>query len=276
METETFNICKFAPPGLESENIHVLNFVCENDFSTPNFVTFSYYRLYVVAEGKGVFDTKYRKKSIGKGDVFVTEPSTCYTVTDEGSLKMYYVSFVGLSINSVLARVGYDKSSHFIGNAEELLPLWTSALKKANESNIDLIGEGILRYTLGFLCKNQNVGRSLKHENHVLKIRKLIDERFADPDLSLKSLCEELYLSPKYASRIFAEKMNVTFSEYLSLVRIENSVKLIENGFTSIKEIASLSGYTDTSYFARAFKKTNKISPTQYIKNYSLRKSTAE
>ena len=44
-----------------------------------------------------------------------------------------------------------------------------------------------------------------------------------------------------------------------------NATNLIVSGFTSVKEISQLSGFSDPLYFSKAFKKNNGISPSEYI-----------
>ena len=261
------NVCKFNADFEYLENINVLNFVLEKDFSLHKFKTFSYYRLHLVKCGSGYLDTFSRRYELKAGDVFLTEPSTSFCLTDVEGLSVLFISFVGLAINGILKRITYARNNIVIANKTELIPFWESSLYLCGDENIDLIAEGVLKYSFGTLARPDKTRQPDKYESYVLKIKTEMENRFADPDLELRTLCEENYLSPKYVSRIFTKRMGVTFSQYLFQLRMNNASKLIENGFTSVKQIAVLSGFNDTSYFARAFKKNIGVTPTEYIEN---------
>ena len=73
------------------------------------------------------------------------------------------------------------------------------------------------------------------------------------------------FYNKKYLSDLFKARFNIPFNTYLTQLRIENAAKLIGAGFTSIKEIAQLSGFSDPLYFSKVFKKKYGISPGEYI-----------
>ncbi|MDN5276704.1 MAG: two-component system, response regulator YesN [Clostridiales bacterium] len=76
-----------------------------------------------------------------------------------------------------------------------------------------------------------------------------------------------MYISPYYLSHLFKEELNITFLEYLTMVRMEEAKKLLKDTSLSIVAIASQVGYEDASYFSKVFKKYVGISPAQYRKN---------
>ena len=56
-----------------------------------------------------------------------------------------------------------------------------------------------------------------------------------------------------YVSRLFKEKLNTTFSEYLLNVRMQKAIKLMREGKKNT-DIYSKVGYTNLRQFRRAFK----------------------
>lgn len=64
---------------------------------------------------------------------------------------------------------------------------------------------------------------------------------------------------------MFKKKFNVTFTAYLTELRLNNAINLINSGFTSIKEIAQLSGFSDALYFSKIFKKNTGLPPIKFI-----------
>jgi len=97
------------------------------------------------------------------------------------------------------------------------------------------------------------------------KANKIINERFHQ-ELALDDISKELYISPQYFSRLYKQEMGINFIEQLTLIRMKNAKKLMEQGNYSIKEICYLSGYSDPNYFSRLFKKFEGVSPSAYQK----------
>lgn len=118
-----------------------------------------------------------------------------------------------------------------------------------------------LRY---IACKiNKIKGKTIG--NIVDKANRIIGERF-NQELTLDGISKELYISPQYFSRLYKQEMGVNFIEQLTLVRMQNAKKLMEQGEYSIKEICYMSGYSDPNYFSRLFKKFEGVSPSAYHK----------
>lgn len=86
-----------------------------------------------------------------------------------------------------------------------------------------------------------------------------------EQDITLKDLAENLlFMNPTYVSHCFAERMGISFSSWLRGVRIGQAKKLLESGGLSITDVASMSGYNDTSQFIRAFRQETGITPRKY------------
>jgi two-component system response regulator YesN len=82
--------------------------------------------------------------------------------------------------------------------------------------------------------------------------------------ITLEEVASHVYLSPAYFSKIFKEEMKTNFNNYLNLVRIEMSKKLLLDDSMSLVDISSYVGYEDQSYFSKVFKKMVGISPGKY------------
>lgn len=83
-------------------------------------------------------------------------------------------------------------------------------------------------------------------------------------DLSLDSVSEILHISPAYLSAQFKKYQKMNFLNCLTELRINAAKQLLTDPLRSAAEVASMVGYEDASYFARAFKKRTGMTPTQY------------
>ena len=69
----------------------------------------------------------------------------------------------------------------------------------------------------------------------------------------------------KYLSFYFKKHKHICYSEYLRDMRIRHAVFLMEQGLTSVKNIALLSGFGDALYFSKVFKRVMGKSPKEYM-----------
>lgn len=90
-----------------------------------------------------------------------------------------------------------------------------------------------------------------------------IDENYQNEDLYLEKIAKEACVSPYYLSRLFHCEMGLTLTDYLTKVRLEKALSLLEHGI-SIKEVSYQVGYADPNYFSRLFRKVYGMPPTEY------------
>jgi len=74
-------------------------------------------------------------------------------------------------------------------------------------------------------------------------------------NIGLEDVANAINLSPTYFSRLFSHEMDMTFIEYLTMIRVEESKKYLVDSKQSISDIAMRMGFSDQSYFSKVFKK---------------------
>ncbi|MEH7379481.1 response regulator [Bacillus sp. JJ1533] len=95
------------------------------------------------------------------------------------------------------------------------------------------------------------------------KAKNYIDLRYYE-SLTLEDVAEYVELSPYHFSKLFKEKMGVTFIDYLTTVRVNQAKREMDDPSKSLKEICYSVGYKDPNYFSRVFKKYTGMSPSEY------------
>ena len=85
-------------------------------------------------------------------------------------------------------------------------------------------------------------------------------------DLSLKSISEQLNVSPAYFSGLFKKECGCTLTEYVNTMRLERAIELLHKGENQVQSIAYECGFQDPNYFIRLFKKHTGMTPGQYRK----------
>ncbi len=84
--------------------------------------------------------------------------------------------------------------------------------------------------------------------------------------VSLDFLSRFFNYNKSYLSRMFKEKMNMTFSELLMNIRMKKAADLLKNTRFGIAEISEMIGYTSVDYFTKAFKRAYRLTPSEYRK----------
>ncbi|MCL6457437.1 MAG: helix-turn-helix domain-containing protein [Gorillibacterium sp.] len=102
------------------------------------------------------------------------------------------------------------------------------------------------------------------HIKTVEQINHYISEMYADSELTLYQVAEQVERPEKYISQLYKEVTGVNLSDHLEKVRMDHAALLLrKNGYT-VDEIATLVGYNSSHSFRRAFKRVMGISPSSY------------
>ena len=83
-------------------------------------------------------------------------------------------------------------------------------------------------------------------------------------EITIQQVAEKVNLDRSYFSTLFKKEVGYSFKEYLNMIRIEESKRLLTNSSYSIVDIAIAVGFEDQSYFSKVFKKYTGITPKQY------------
>ncbi|HIR25958.1 MAG TPA: PocR ligand-binding domain-containing protein [Candidatus Egerieimonas faecigallinarum] len=119
------------------------------------------------------------------------------------------------------------------------------------QDSIDIFAESMFEYI------------PTKNSELMKKALSYISRNFASP-ITLEDVAKQVHLNPAYFSSIFKQSIGSSFKEYLNMVRIEESKRLLANTDYSVIDIAIATGFEDQSYFSKVFKKYTGLTPKQY------------
>ena len=92
----------------------------------------------------------------------------------------------------------------------------------------------------------------------------------ADP-IDLDKVAQAMHVSTFYFCKMFKKATGLTFTDYLSRVRVEKAKTLLLNPHLRISEIAYDVGFQSLTHFNRMFRKIVGESPTAYRESMSVR-----
>ena len=89
-------------------------------------------------------------------------------------------------------------------------------------------------------------------------------ETHQQENLHVEDVSKALNISVFYFCKVFKKTTGLTFTEYLSKVRVLKAKKLLSDPHVRIAEVAFAAGFQSLTHFNRVFRKLTGLSPTAY------------
>lgn len=83
-------------------------------------------------------------------------------------------------------------------------------------------------------------------------------------DITLDDAAESMGMSTFYFSRQVKVLTGHTFLEYLTAYRIDKAKDLLQSTDMSVSDIGHSTGYSESNYFLRVFKRVTGMTPSTY------------
>ena len=254
------NVCKFITTR-DSGQLRVEHFFFESIVPHAGEErTLPLHSLYLVSGGSGRYYCAGEHHTLVPGCLFIGFAGIPFVTENTGGLQYYCISFSGGRAEELFQRFGVTPRHCLFTGCEGLLPLWEESLARASTDTLDLLSESLLLYSFSRLKKEDRAG-----SDTVAFVLNYLENNFTRRELSLSEVADAAGYHEKYLSHLFKKQFGMGFSEYLRLLRIKHAVALLENGVTSVKNVALLSGFSDPLYFSRVFTETVGVSPKNYL-----------
>lgn len=123
---------------------------------------------------------------------------------------------------------------------------------------------GLLVY-LSRQYDHQEVGT----QNYIMHLAKAIsymEDHYLEP-ISLEHIAQHSDISIRHLNRIFRKYYQTTPISYLLHLRLEHACMLLKSTHLAITEVSYNSGFNDSNYFTRTFRKEYAMTPNMYRKS---------
>lgn len=129
--------------------------------------------------------------------------------------------------------------------------------------------EGMLKVFLYMLMENftlsdEELERKTKKESHHIQVILAYMHNHYHEEVTLSRLSEELYLAPKYISKLIKNELNINFKEYLMKIRMNHAVYEMLHSDKSLSDICYGCGFTSQKSFIEYFKKEYGQTPNRF------------
>ncbi len=226
----------------------------EDNWNPPK--TRSYTLLHYVTEGSGVFCARGKEYAVQTGQAFIILPgeTASFKTWSEDPWSLRWVGFNGKLAHqfSALPPV-FDTPPEVLATMCDL----SDPDAPDNVRGYRIAAELMLLYSLLLDPTKQK-------PNYVQLVMDHIDN-FYMQRISVTELATTLGLNRCYLSNLFKKRVGISIQEYLLKTRIEVSKRHLLHGST-IKEAATLSGFTDISNFSKLFARESGSSPATFRK----------
>ncbi|MBS4219078.1 helix-turn-helix domain-containing protein [Bacillus sp. FJAT-49711] len=107
--------------------------------------------------------------------------------------------------------------------------------------------------------------RSKNNNNEIIEsIQEYVKKNYADPNLSIDQLADQVQLTPGYLGKMFKTHCDMSFNDYLKNIRLEKARNLLLETNQAANVISEKIGIPNTTYFYTLFKKKFGLSPAKY------------
>lgn len=153
-------------------------------------------------------------------------------------------------------------------------------------SNFDLLSQGLTYNIRGYLLKPYSKSQMMQHLDKFMTRKKKYtltesyNKQFSEginkaiqfikknfkQRTTIDDIANHVYLNPQYFGRLFRKELGISVNDYINILKIEESCRLLHETDLPLYRIATEVGFADSSYFTRVFTKYLKMTPHEYRK----------
>lgn len=271
---------------LDFELIYISKSKFENDWhSTLHMHPFT--EIFFITSGQGTFQIGDEIVSVKESDLILINPNCSHTERSVSSSNpLEYIVFainnlaIGISPSSLTDDDTKDtlntyKILNFNKKKSEILYNLNTLIRELEEKNLnyELACKSILTLFLIQVMRNTSsdifITENFEKINiECMKIKNYIDSHYSE-NITLDFLSNLTYVNKFHLVHLFTKEMGISPINYLINKRIDESKNLLSTTNYSIRDISSIVGFSNSSYFSQMFKKITGISPKDFRSNNS-------
>ncbi len=120
-------------------------------------------------------------------------------------------------------------------------------------------------YSSSPLAHLKSIALTATDETFINKLDEVISKHISDPDLSVETLSDIMFMSRSTLYRKIKEMSNLSPNELINIARLKKAAELLKKGEYRIYEVSEMVGYNSQTSFGRNFQKQFNMTPTEYM-----------
>ncbi|MBR2895195.1 MAG: AraC family transcriptional regulator [Oscillospiraceae bacterium] len=234
--------------------------------------THSYAELFYVVSGKGLFQIDSEQYPVSAHQMIIVNPNVAHTELSYHASPLEYIvlGIAGLEFSSNKTEENRFQILNY-QNGGSILTCLRNILQETGDAlpGFETICRAYMEILIVRLMRDTNFrlisDPTPASSSQCATVRRYIDNHFKEP-LTLEHLADIAHVNKYYLAHSFKEEFGISPISYLLNRRIEESCYLLLQTDMSLSQIARILGFSSSSYFSQLFRKTKKISPSDYRK----------
>ena len=241
--------------------------------------------LFFLLDGSMKIDFYGRSTSLHQHDIFFLKPGEIHLVAEASpdihvlAIFIYndYLRFLCPDIDDISFETHHIRFSEtneiYSRVCADLANIIMNTLKRESSTQLKLLSAiSSILITLLDAYGSRQLGTPAQTsyiQQQIASILEYLNNNYKEK-ITLASAANVLGFHPQYFSAFFKKQFHVTFVEYLTTLRINQTLTLLTGTDQSITEIALNHGFSSHKTYSAAFRKVHGVSPSEYRREYLL------
>ena len=230
------------------------------------------YQLLYVAGGTAHFYIEGEDRVLSAGNMALYYPGQVqeYVYYGEEQPEIFWIHFTGSNVDGILKRYGITESTFCCGSSDRYSQLFRKIILELKTCCRDYeeVIEMLLRQIFIQIRRNPEQGNRETEPKFRAEMETAIQyfhEHYMEP-VCIEEYAHSRSMSVSWFLRCFKQYTKQSPMQYITSIRLNNAINLLENTDYNITEVAAMTGYENPLYFSRIFHKVKGISPSGYRK----------
>ena len=115
--------------------------------------------------------------------------------------------------------------------------------------------------------EQESIGhQAFQEKDEIENALEYIHQHYTNRKITIRELISNSFISETNFRRKFTQKCGCAPHDYISNLRINHAIELLETNYFSVAEVSNLCGFSSPYYFSSLLKKKTGHSPTYYMK----------
>lgn len=256
---------------------------CCTGYTVPLHKQWCHEISYVVS-GEGVFTSDDHTNLLVEGDIHFCPRDSYHSIRASGNADLRY-GYIGFGFDDdVSGDAEFQKLKNYYNGLKRYNAVDKHNVRQAFFHCLDeLYGKGDFSATmvnsyliqmLVSICRSfeeqpyieyfPNIEATGSQRSVYLATQYIVQHIF--DDISVGKIADSLGYNLSYLSNAFKKSTGMTISQYISKMKIQKSIELMQNGIFNISQVAERLNFATLQSFNKAFKRNTGSSPTEFIK----------